>query len=94
MERLEENKEFLTDIRKTLSDVFEHYPDEMPDKVVLQFTQNLLLIDISKSLAIIADRCSHMESAEDGVDAIQDGIWKTFADYYCNTMEDKTKCSQ
>ena len=87
MERLEENKEFLTDIRKTLSDVFEHYPDGMPDKVVLQFTQNILLIDISKSLAVIADRYSHTESAEDGVDAIQYDIWKTFADYY-NTLED------
>lgn len=86
MGKLEENKEFLTDIRKTLSDVFEHYSDEMPDNLVLQFTQNLLLIDISKSLAVIADRYSHTESAEERTEAIREDIWKEFA-RNCKTME-------
>ena len=64
MNRVKENKEFLDGIRDSLNDVIGHYNGGMTDNMICSVLQNLLLVDISKSLAIIADRCTRTESAE------------------------------
>lgn len=66
MRRIEENEECVDDAMRMLMDVFDNYFN-MPSDIKLRYAQNVLLTDISKSLAVIADRCQRMESKENEV---------------------------
>ena len=64
--RVEDNKEVATEVEGILKDLLstvEPSCTNMSD--MANILSAVLLCDISKSLAIIADRCSRTESAED-----------------------------
>jgi len=70
MGRIEENEECVDNAIRVSLDVVDNYFN-MPSELALQYAQNVLLVDISKSLAVIADRCQKTESREnqDGNDS-------------------------
>ncbi len=56
MSRIKENGEFLESVKRDLSDMLSNQYFDVSLDLQGEMIRNLLLVDISKSLAIIADK--------------------------------------